>query len=262
MSDLNAGKPTRGLKEFFARFLEEPTREGFREIMKNHLGETQNLDFKESWENWTKMAKHILGLANSKGGCIVVGVSQKADNSFDPMGLDKIIDKAEISNGLKKYLPDKLSFDVFNFAFEESEYPKIKGKKFQLLIVDDSPKLIPFTAMNGGEGIRQNAIYVRRLGETAEASYNELQEVINRRIETQYSSKTETELENNLAELKILYRSIQQKVDAEDLYMDQYFDLATNPEYPKESFEAFVRKLIASKKERIGEMVTQKYRVR
>ncbi len=143
-----------------------------------------------------------MGLANSQGGCIVIGVSQKADNSFEPVGLDILIDKAEICNGLKKYLPDKLSFNIFDFAFEESEYPKIKGKKFQLLIVEDRPKLIPFIVMLGGEGIRQNAIYVRRQGETAEANYNELQEVINRRIETQYSSKTEIELENSLAELK------------------------------------------------------------
>ena len=65
MPETNVGKQTRGSKELFARFLENPTREGLREILQNHLGETRDLDFKESWENWAKMAKHILGLANS-----------------------------------------------------------------------------------------------------------------------------------------------------------------------------------------------------
>jgi len=34
-----------------------------------------------------------------------------------------------------------------------------------------------------------------------------------------------------------------------------------NPEYPRESYEAFVRKMIAFKKKRIAEIVTKKYRL-
>lgn len=254
MSDAKVLK-SKGSKEPFARFLENPTREGLRELLQNHLGETKNLDFKTLWESWAKMAKHILGLANAEGGCIIVGVSQKADNSFDPVGLDKIVDKADIVNGIQKYLPNKLAYDVLDFAFEESEYPKIKGKKFQLLIIEDSPESIPFVSMAGGDGIRQNAIYVRRQGETLEADYNELQEVINRRIETQYSSKSENALLTNLGQLKALYQFIPKKLNIFDRMTANMGILIDNPEYPSESCEDFIKSLIEVKKKMITDQI-------
>lgn len=262
MPETNDGKSTRGLKEHFAKFLENPTREGLREIIQNHLGETKNLDFKEAWESHSKMAKHLLGFANSIGGCVILGISQKADNGFDPIGLAKFEDKADIIKGIQKYLPNKIAFEIFDFAYEESEYPKIKGKKFQILLIQDNPKFIPFVSRVDGDGIRQNTVYIRRQGETMEANYDELQEVINRRVETQYSSKIEKELENSLAELKVLYDCIPQKVESYELEIEQYMDLRSNPEYPREGFEAFIRKLIAFKKERITEMVTKRYQVK
>jgi hypothetical protein len=37
---------TKGLKEAFARFFEDPSREGLRDLFRDHLGEANEFDFK------------------------------------------------------------------------------------------------------------------------------------------------------------------------------------------------------------------------
>lgn len=180
--------PNTSFKEAIARFAENPTREGLRENLQSHLGENTNFDFKLTWESFPKTVKHILGFANSEGGCIIYGVSQKDDGTYEPVGLDKIVDNAVITRGVEKYLPNKLPFKIYDFSYLESEYPKINNKKFQVLIIEDTPKRLPFISMSENDKeIRKNAIYVRKGSETREASYDDFQEIINRIVETAYS---------------------------------------------------------------------------
>jgi hypothetical protein len=110
-------------------------------------GETKNLDFKQSRESRSKTARNILGFANSGVGCIIYGVLQKEDGSFDPVGLEKIFDKAEVMKGVQNFIPSKLKFENLCFAYEGSEYPKVKGEKFQILLIEDDPKCIPFISI-------------------------------------------------------------------------------------------------------------------
>jgi predicted HTH transcriptional regulator len=255
MPTTNNNKQTRGLKELFASFLENPTRSGLREILQNHLGETRFLDFKLAWETPSKTAKHVLGLANSQGGGLIIGVSQKADNSFDIIGLPKFEDKADITKSIQKYLPPKVAFEVLDFSYEDSDYAKLRGKRFQILLVEDTPTYVPFISNAEGEGIRKNTIYIRRQGETAEANSDELQEVINRRIETQYSTRNEQALEKTLKELKTLYDFIPKYVERGDWESLQYVDYVRNPDYPQEGFENFIRKLIGNKKKEVCDLL-------
>ena len=78
--------------EGFARFFEQPTREGLRELLKQNFGEQDYLDFKKQWTSLSKIAKHIIAFANSGGGCIVLGVEQTNDE-LEAVGLDSILDK-------------------------------------------------------------------------------------------------------------------------------------------------------------------------
>ena len=61
--------------EVFTEFFEQPTRSRLRELLKNNLGEFNHLDFKEQWlpkEARGKLARDILGFANSGGGVMVI----------------------------------------------------------------------------------------------------------------------------------------------------------------------------------------------
>ncbi len=205
--------PNKRYKEDFARFFESPSREGWRDLLQGQLGELDAVDFKQNWPSASKLARHVIGLANTRGGCLIAGIAEKDDKSFEPVGLASFMDKADIQKSVKKYLPVQLKYEIFDFAYEDSEYPKLIGKKFQVLMVEDKPQYIPFIARCDGDGIRENALYVRRGTNTEEANYEELQEILNHRIETGYSSRGEFDLNRHLSELNSLYRHIAATVD-------------------------------------------------
>jgi len=257
---------SKGFHEEFARFFEQPTREGLRDLLKRNVGEFAYCDFKENWPAHSKTARHILGIANSGGGCMVIGVRQKKDKSLESIGLKTLTDKTDVLNGIQKFLPDllfsTLSNSILDFPFEESEYPAIKGKKFQVLFVGDDPKHIPFIATADGEGIRKPGIYVRRGSATEEANHEELQGIINRRLETGYSSQREIDLSTHLGQLQVLYGhlnkyhysgGITQGIAA---MLTPIFkgEPIPNPSYPQEEYEDFVVRMI-KKKKRLIEMV-------
>ena len=187
--------------EAMACFFESPTRETLRELLRTHLGELDECDFKAEWPpQLSIIARHILGIANSGGGVIVVGMAEKEDDkSLEPVGLTTVLDKAKVHKGVEKYLPDSLRrcFDVHDFRYQASEYPVLIGKVFQVVLIEDDPLHLPFVCCWNGDKIREAAIYIRRGTSTEEANYNELQEIINRRIETGYSSQGEIELQNH-----------------------------------------------------------------
>lgn len=252
---------SRGIHEEFARFFEKPTREALRNILQNHFGEENHLDFKAEFPTYSKLARHLLALANYGGGVIVIGVSQETDtNSLNPVGLSTLIDKSDIQKGIQKFLSERLRYEVLDFSYTESEYPVLKGKNFQVLIIEDNPKYIPFVAEADGEGIRKSAIYTRRGTNSEEASYEEIQEIINRRLQTTYSSQEEFTLEKNLSILKTLYSEISQFTQTSPfahftLNSFGLLSLKPNPNYPKEDYEQFIIRMINKKKKKIEDSI-------
>ncbi|MFC0580970.1 AlbA family DNA-binding domain-containing protein [Micrococcoides hystricis] len=195
-------------REDFARFFEEPSRESFRSLLSSHVGEIEQLDFKQAWPAWIKVARHVLAFANSGGGTMIVGVAENPDGSVTPLGLENLVDKAEIQNALEQFLPQELVFEVLDFSFEESEYPAIRGKKFQALLVEDRPDHVPFLATRDGSGISDSVVYVRRGTSSIAANHRDLQRLINRRIETGHSSNPSLDLSEHLEHLKLLYLEV------------------------------------------------------
>ncbi|MGB2842726.1 MAG: RNA-binding domain-containing protein [Halobacteriota archaeon] len=165
----------------FENFYKNPTFDTLCELLCENFGETDLYDFKEEWQSWPKTAKHILGFSNSGGGGIIIGVSQNEDNTFNIKGLKNLIDKSDISQGVRKYIPNKLEYEVLDFSYEITYGRKeLAGKKFQVIIIKDMPTKIPFVS-NKGDEIRKGLVYIRKQGSTEPANYDELQEIINRR---------------------------------------------------------------------------------
>lgn len=166
----------------FGYFLKNPTRDALGELLCENFGETNLYDFKAEWQNYPKMAKHILGFSNSGGGGLIIGVSQNKDNTFNNTGLENLIDKSTIDQGIRKYIPDKLKYEVLDFQYDRTYRRKeLAGKKFQVIIIKDMPTRIPFVSSIGNNEIRKGLVYIRRQGSTEPVNYDELQEIINRR---------------------------------------------------------------------------------
>lgn len=191
----------KGHKEAFARFFESPTREGLRELLVNNTGEYADLDFKAEFLESDKMAKHILGMANKSGGVIVFGVATRPDRSLHPVGLPELSDKNEMEKQLGRYLPQGLARELIDFAYSDSEYPSLVGKSFRVVLVEHTPEYIPFMPRKESELLKRHHIYTRDGTETVLASYEQVQDIINRRLETGYSSADEFALRKQLSEL-------------------------------------------------------------
>jgi hypothetical protein len=246
----------RSLREELARFLEDPSRTEFRELLRGHTGESASLDFKREWPPEPALVKHVLAFANSGGGCIVVGVSEGEEKALEPTGLSSLRDKAVIGKALHGHIPSRVDFDVLDFSYSESEYAKLTGKKFQVMVISDRPEYIPFLSARDGDGISRTTIYVRRGTESVPASYEELQGVLNRRLATGYDSRKEFSLEQELRELKVLYDAIPRTIPTLPLLKLGVLLDIPNPAYPRENIEEFVTGLIEAKKKRIATLTT------
>lgn len=204
----------------------------------------------------------MLGLANYGGGCIVVGVEQREDGTLDPVGHDGIRDKNEVSSALENFLPDTLfrQIETLDFSYEESEYPKLKDKSFQVLLVEDDPSHQPFIPVKDGASVSSNVIYTRRGASMVAANHEEFQRVVSRRLETGYSSRRELDLKTHLEQLRVLYEQVsphstKSLIGEMMLQSSGIHGLFTkrvpNSSYPEEDYETFLARAIARKKRRI-----------
>jgi hypothetical protein len=81
------------LRDQFAEFFEDPSKDKLGALLRENDGESKNLDFKEAWPTMPALAKQILAMANSGGGCLVLGVKENEDGTFEPVGLPSFTDR-------------------------------------------------------------------------------------------------------------------------------------------------------------------------
>jgi predicted HTH transcriptional regulator len=242
-------------KEEFAKFLAEPTRDKFKSILNENFGEQNNFDFKQEWIEDSKLSKHILAIANSGGGAILIGIKE-SNEGLVATGIDKILDKSVIYKRLNKYLPDELEYEVLDFQYKGPEFGYIDNKKFQVIIVVKQDKFLPFISKRESDSLRKNAIYCRQGTNSEEASYYELQKIINKRITTEFNNSSAIELAEHISQLKALYNQLSEFhiVDSPFATLAQNIALMNlgtkvpNPNFPKESFESYILKMIDVKK--------------
>ena len=194
--------------KLLAEFFDHPDGERLSQLLKDDVDESDDLDYKEQWPQGPKLARHILGFANSGGGCMIIGVKESGGGPITAIGVKTLIDITKIHESVAKFVPEDLKFEVNIIDASDSsssKYANITGKKFQVLRVADQPEHLPFLATADGDDIKSNQIYVRCGASTRPATHTQLQKVLNRRIETAHSTGRELTLREHLDELKVLY---------------------------------------------------------
>ena len=207
----------------------------------------------------------MLALANSKGGFIIFGVAENEDKSISAVGLEEIRDKAVVSNGIKNFLSSNLKYDIYDFSYTTSEYEELKDKKFQMLVVEDTPEYIPFLSKKESGSLKQNMVYVRRGTSCEIANEEELRAIFNRRMNYLHPLNGEPlQLDEHLRQLKTLYEKIEKNhvyyknglSEGITSFVSAIANLIAkgdkvvepNPLYPDESYEEFVSRMIVEKK--------------
>ena len=265
---------------FYDQFLKEPTKDNFRDFMKKSCGELNEMDFKETWIGKGPLAKIMLAMANNGGGIIIFGVKENEDNTFDVLGLDNLKDTADISNSISRLVSSSLDYEVFNFVFDSDVYGEFENKKFQIMVIHDTPERLPFVSLGQSEKIEKDVIYVRRGTKSEKATSEEINRIIERKIATIYSENTDMSLDQHLEQLKKLYSELPQKIRVlvrkgsqpnfaaalkvfgeriGALYgtPDEYEE-KDNPNYPDEGYEAFILRMIDAKKLKIEKVLDLK----
>lgn len=246
----------KSLYEGFAKFFEEPNRENLRDLLKNSVGEIDNIDFKKELPSKTKLSKHLLALANSGGGILIIGVDE--DEELIATGLDTLKDEADIQKQVSSYLPESLEYEILDFEFKDSEYESIKDKSFQVFLVESEDKKLPYLSIKSSNEIKENAIYIRRGTNSTIANHEEVQKILNKRIESGYSSSNILDLEEHIDQLKILYKNLSKynmrsKMafglhNFSSIMIDNLYEKEENPNFPEEDFEGFILRAIKLKK--------------
>lgn len=256
------------IKDIVYNLLREPSLEKMREFLHAQTGEHNSIDFKSQWIENATLAKEMLALANSYGGIILFGVSENEDKTISINGLSEIIDKADISNGIKNYISSNLKYEIYDFVYNTAEYDYLKDKKFQMLVVEDTPEFIPFLSKRESGSLKQNMIYVRRGTSCEIANEEELQYIFKRRINYLHPLNGEPlNLEEHLKQLEFLYGKIKKEHiyyknglpegmitmvnSIADLFYKGEKIVEPNPLYPSESYEEFISRMIVAKKKKI-----------
>lgn len=255
-------------KDALYAVLQDPTLENFRILLQNHMGEEEQLDFKKEWENNEKICKHLLAMANCGGGCIIFGVCQKDDGSFETDGLiDKLKDDADLRKEVKKFIPDTLKFHLKTFKYENSEYEKLKDKKFQILIVEDEPKNLPYICCKDGSYVKDGDIYIRNGTESRRATNYQVEKIIEKKlIACKIPKNKNMKLKEHLEQLEVLYRELTYTEVEENVLSGitkALGSLVTGLSgkvvtkrkecYPQEDYDDFILKILNKKKKRIEE---------
>lgn len=264
--------------KFFDMIVKAPSRDGFKNFLRESCGELDNIDFKERWISKGKLAKIMLAIANTGGGAIVFGIKENKGENYVAEGLDELKDAADVEKEIKKFVPRNLSYHVLEFIYDDQMYGEYVGKKFQVIIIEDTPEQLPFFSLAKSDEIEKDIVYVRRGTSSEKASSQDLEKILQRRLENIFKEGNCLSLKEHLEQLQFLYDNIPQKkrilVKKGDRYTGVYaglqalsecmselfgsndeYEEVSNDNYPSEDYEQFLVRMIEKKKLKIEKVL-------
>lgn len=194
----------KGIKENFAKLFDDPNRVTLKDSLNNLTTEYDDFEFKEIEIKDYILAKHIIGMANTNGGIIILGVKE-TENGLKPCGLESNTDTTDMKKQLAKYLPHELSYEIYQIDYNErDEWDNLKNKSFKIIKIEFTPEYIPFLPIKESTEYKRTDIFCRKNSSTTRCEYDDLQDIFNKRKSINRYRITALTLRNELEELKIL----------------------------------------------------------
>lgn len=249
------------LKDRLADFFSDPSKQSFINIV-DSIEEKDYLECKGEWIKKGKLSKHILAMANTEGGAIIIGVSENDDGTLKPTGLDKLRDEATFGDKIEKYIPDSIrsQYSLKSYEYDPNAYPDVANKKFQVIFVERNDLNVPFVSTGSTTGLEADTIYIRRHTKSEKANHSEIDRLIKRRVKA-IEEVPSRELSEEIDELEVLYSKLDKEIpftNAISSSVSQSLSDAfrvKNPKYPDEDLNTFIRTAIFKKKIRIEQLL-------
>lgn len=194
----------KAIKETFAKLFDDPNRVTLKDSLKNLTTEYDDFEFKEIEIETHILAKHIIGMANTNGGIIILGVTE-TERGLEPCGLKTTTDTTDMKKQLSKYLPHELTYEIHQIDYNErDEWDDLKNKSFKIIKVEFTPEYIPFLPIKASKNYEKTDIFCRKNSSTTRCEYGDLQDILNKRKCIKSHGITALTLRNELEELRIL----------------------------------------------------------
>lgn len=249
-----------------SKFFNEPTHENFSLFLQNNTGESNHIDFKSGWIDYPKLAKTILGIANSGGGCIVFGVNE-SDGTPKPDGIEKTTDHADFTKKISKFIPNSLlnKIELKNFFYENEIYAQpIKDKKFQVIFINVKDEDLPVICESDSNETNKGEIYIRRGTSNQLINYDELQEIIRIKVQAISNNIDSKNLKEELEQLKVLHDAVPISVNRFSFSAFKNYSVKSalaligkepNKVLPTKTFEEFLVEMIEKKQDKIEKLL-------
>ena len=154
------------------------------------------------------------------GGVICLGIKE-SDDGFIPIGLDSNRDSTDLKKKLSKYLPYNLDYDIHPIDYEDKElWGDLRNKSFKIVTVEYTPEYIPFMPIKGSDAYKRTDIFCRKNSSTNRCEYDDLQNILNKRVS---ASQNILNINQELNELEILMKRIS--------FPSKLFNVINNPEF-------------------------------
>jgi hypothetical protein len=160
------------------------------ELIKRGI-ESDTLDYKAA-QNWTKLSKggkakfarHCLGMANTKGGYVVVGVGEDASGQpalFTGLTREqaKSFDPTHVGNFINRYADPQIDFSI--------ERPVVDGKQYVVFVIRRF-QMMPHVCSSGCDHeLLQGIFYIRTADAASRPAYraSEIQALLQRALRNQ-----------------------------------------------------------------------------
>lgn len=112
---------------------------------------------------------------------------------------------------------------LLDFDYADATYAPLCGKQIQVLAIHDLPEFIPFVCEEewhkDDDHVRRGAIYVRSGTNTREGNYDQVQRLLNRRIEAIAPQSSTNHVKRDLDQLRLLEMAAQDTDSADGAYL-------------------------------------------
>ena len=162
----------------------------WREIVYKAI-ETQDLDYKAAvdWNalsrvHKAKFARHVMAMANTRGGTLVIGVGEdKNGNPTEHTGLTReqlrSFDPSTVGQTINNYADPSVDFDIVR--------PRVDGHDYAIIVVRPFRELPHVCSESCGDELQRGVFYVRTPDAISRCAYraSELHELVQRALRNQ-----------------------------------------------------------------------------